>query len=152
MNEEILDHYDDLKKRAKRLAGSNFYEDLLQLTLERAYRNIDKFKPGTNMGAWLFTIMRNIWLNELARSKRTPESVVLGDLEKKASCSSESCVDSILDINKALSELPDLKIEILLLSIEGFSYEEIGQKLNVPIGTVGSSISRSRTALYEKSH
>jgi RNA polymerase sigma-70 factor (ECF subfamily) len=138
-------------------------EDLVQETYLRAFRAWHQFEPGTNLKAWLFRILTNLYITSYRRRQREPAMVSAGDSEEFdlyaslagqtefTARSAESIVLEDLvddDVKKALSDLPEqFRIAILLADVEGFSYREIADMLDIPIGTVMSRLHRGRTAL-----
>ena len=142
-------------------------EDLVQETYLRAYRGFDGFREGTNLKAWLYKILTNTFINQYRAKKRRPEQVELdegedfyllrrlGGLESAdASRTAESEVlDALPDaeVKEALESLPEqFRMAVILADIEGFSYKEIAEILDVPIGTVMSRIHRGRRQLQQK--
>jgi RNA polymerase sigma-70 factor (ECF subfamily) len=141
-------------------------EDLLQETMLRAYRAFDRFEPGTNLKAWLFRILTNAYINTYRKKQREPIKVSadeLGDFDlyqevkdhdSQFGRSPESLVlDSILDadIIEALDDLPEqFRLAVLLSDLEGFSYAEIAEIMDVPMGTVMSRLHRGRKALQKR--
>lgn len=141
-------------------------EDLLQETMLRAYRAFDRFEPGTNLKAWLFRILTNAYINTYRKRQREPLKVSsdeLGDFDLYQQLkdhdsdfgrSAESLVlDGLLDndIVDALDELPEqFRLAVLLSDLEGFSYAEIAQIMDVPMGTVMSRLHRGRKALQKR--
>ena len=136
-------------------------EDLVQETLLRAYRFFDRYEAGTNIKAWLFKIMRNLFINRYRKVQREPEAVDYGGLESTLESlmnreSSErggtSTPEGILvsgsvdeEIERALMDLPEEYRMVLLLSaMEELSYKEIASALECPIGTVMSRLHRAR--------
>ncbi len=126
-------------------------EDLLQDTFLRAYKNKEKFRIGTNMKAWLYTIMKNIFISKYYRSmssvtrKSSYQDVML---YKNTSMQNAALSDFALeDIHKALKELDDKQRTVVLLYHKGFHYHEIAQQENLPIGTVKNRIHMARKAL-----
>jgi RNA polymerase sigma-70 factor, ECF subfamily len=141
-------------------------EDLVQETYLRAYRGFEGFREGTNLKAWLYKILTNTFINQYRARKRRPEQVDLDDTEDfylyrrlggleaaDAQRSSESEVlDQIPDatVKEALESLPEqFRIAVILADIEGFSYKEIAEILDIPMGTVMSRIHRGRKALQK---
>ena len=141
-------------------------EDLLQETMLRAYRAFDRFEPGTNLKAWLFRILTNAYINTYRKRQREPQKVSadeLGDFDlyqelknhdSQIGQSPESLVlDNLLDsdIVDALDELPEqFRLAVLLSDLEGFSYAEIAEIMDVPMGTVMSRLHRGRKALQKR--
>jgi RNA polymerase sigma-70 factor (ECF subfamily) len=141
--EEALPHFDSLYRMALRLTQDvTRAEDLVQETLLKAFRAWGSYRPGTNARAWLLTILRNTFINEYRRSKREP---VATDLEAV-----EPFFDRIVDarVLEAIDRLPTEFREVLALSdMEGLSYAEIAESLDIPIGTVKSRLFRARRQL-----
>jgi RNA polymerase sigma-70 factor (ECF subfamily) len=125
-------------------------DDLVQEALVRGLSHIDSFQPGTNMQAWLFTILRNQFHTGFRRRRREvedPDGVMAGML----SCAPEQ--DGHLDLQDmrtALARLPvDQREALLLVSAEGFSYEEAAAVCGIRIGTIKSRVNRARARLAE---
>lgn len=136
-------------------------EDLVQDTLLKAFRFFDKFEKGTNAKAWLFQIMKNTFINNYRKTNKEPYKVDYEDVqnfyenikanEVKTQHFQGDAFSNILDdeLTEALSKLPDEFRTIVFLSdIEGYSYEEIGNFVDCPIGTVRSRLHRARKMLY----
>jgi RNA polymerase sigma-70 factor (ECF subfamily) len=147
--------FDKMYASAYRLTGSrDDAEDLLQETFLKAYRNIGKFEDGTNPGAWIYTIMRNTFLNEV-RSKKSRETLLFdeGMAERLADTSEPDRSGEKMDeeLQAVLNSLPDDMREALVArEINGLSYQEIADNMNLPIGTVKSRINRARESLKER--
>jgi RNA polymerase sigma-70 factor, ECF subfamily len=139
-------------------------EDLIQETYLRAYRGYNNFEEGTNLRAWLFRILTNTYINSYRARQRRPQESELGDLEdlylyKRISgvdASSRSAEDTLFDlftddeVKKALEDLPEsFRLPVLLADVQGFSYKEIAEMLDVPIGTVMSRLHRGRKAMQK---
>lgn len=139
-------------------------EDLAQETLLRAYRFFGSYERGTNIRAWLFKILRNLFINRYRKSQREPDAVSYGDSEASldlllrepaeggpASATPEQVLQAGQvdgEIERALDELPEEYRSVLLLSSLGeLSYKEIASTLSVPIGTVMSRLHRARRML-----
>jgi RNA polymerase sigma-70 factor (ECF subfamily) len=160
---EILAWLQPLYSTALRLTRSRpDAEDLVQTTVLKALRASAQFERGTNLKAWLFTILHNTWRNTVRASVRSPIDVD-SELAEQAVAGGAGPVDDetpegILlragldaDLQSALDELPEVFREaVWLRDVEEFSYTEIAVMLGVPIGTVMSRISRGRRALYER--
>ncbi|HZJ27191.1 MAG TPA: sigma-70 family RNA polymerase sigma factor [Acidimicrobiia bacterium] len=142
-------------------------EDLVQETYLRAYRGFGGFREGTNLKAWLYKILTNTFINIYRAKKRRPEQVDLdatedfylyrrlGGLEAvEAQRSPESEVlDAIPEsvVKEALEDLPEqFRMAVLLADVEGFSYKEIAEITDVPIGTVMSRLHRGRKQLQQR--
>lgn len=125
-------------------------DDMVQDTVVKAWTNIEKFKPGTNMRAWLFTILRNTYYSSRRKAKREVADVD-GVFAKTLSVKPEH--DGRLqmsDFKQAFEQLPDEQREALILvGASGFSYEEAAQMCGVAIGTIKSRANRGRAHLAE---
>jgi RNA polymerase sigma-70 factor, ECF subfamily len=135
-------------------------EDLVQDTYLKAFRAADQFEPGTNIKAWLFTILHNTFLNRRRRAVREPVAVETEEIERLAAdLPGEPVTPEHLllretldvDLQAALDRLPEaFRQAVWLRDVEEFTYAEIATMLAVPIGTVMSRISRGRRLLYER--
>jgi RNA polymerase sigma-70 factor, ECF subfamily len=137
-------------------------EDLVQETTLRAYRGFSTFQEGTNLKAWLYRILTNSFINTYRKKQRQPQTVEGPDdldewflFDRLGSRSVErSAEDDVLDripdtdVKDALESIPEnFRIPVLLADVEGFSYKEIAEITDVPIGTVMSRLHRGRKAL-----
>ena len=124
-------------------------DDLVQDTLVRALAKQHLWEPGTNLRAWLFTIMHNQHVNHVRRSVRQGVTVDIDDVHNLLVSSSDPTVSLFLrDLNRGLAKLTvEQRQVILLIGLEGISYEEIAQILCIPVGTVRSRLSRGRLQL-----
>jgi RNA polymerase sigma-70 factor (ECF subfamily) len=139
-------------------------EDLVQETYLKAYRAFDSFSEGTNLKAWLYRILTNTYINSYRAAKRRPEVSDVEDVEDlylyyriaPGAGSMRSAEEEVLagftddEVKEAIEALPDaFRIAVLLADVEGFSYKEIAEITDVPIGTVMSRIHRGRRALQK---
>jgi RNA polymerase sigma-70 factor (ECF subfamily) len=158
-----LEFLEPLYATALRLTGNRAdAEDLVQDTFVKAIRSSDRFAAGTNLKAWLYTIMLNTWRNRRRDAARAPVDVDSPRVEEAASTSygpsAQDSPEQILlratvreDLQSALDSLPDVFREaVWLRDVEEFTYAEIAGMLNIPIGTVMSRISRGRRLLFER--
>ena len=127
-------------------------DDVVQMALERAISKIHQFQPGTRLEAWLFRIVRTTWLDDRRRLARRPaesnEDAVNGFAGD--SLPQTDTLDLRADLAKALGTLTeDQRAVVLLVLVEGQSYDEASEILNVPAGTIMSRLSRARTALMQ---
>lgn len=159
---EVLASVDSLYRTALRLTRAPAdAEDLVQDTLLKAFRASDRFEPGTNSRAWLFTILHNTARNrarDRARQQVTVDSEAVERAGDVPSSGTAETPESILlrdtlapELQAAIDELSEaFRQAVWLRDVEGFSYAEIAEMLNVPVGTVMSRISRGRRMLYER--
>jgi len=158
--EEALVHAEQLYRIALRLTGSpQAAEDLVQDTYLRAFRSWQSYKPGTNLAAWLATIMRNANLDELRRQSRRPVQEPLDDdgdyyLYNRLAESGPQPQDEVLArlsgnaIVSALGDLPpNFREVVVLVDVGDFSYADAADILGIPIGTVMSRLYRGRRLL-----
>jgi RNA polymerase sigma-70 factor (ECF subfamily) len=148
-------------------------EDLVQETYLKAYRYYDKFQEGTNFKAWLFKILKNTFINNYRKKQQTPpqsdfaeiedafENRVSQDASGQMKSPEEEILENVLDedVQRALDDLPpDYRMAVILADLEGFSYKEIADILDLPLGTVMSRLYRGRKLLesamltYAKEH
>lgn len=124
--------------------------DLVQDALVRALANIDSFRPGTNLNAWLFTILRNHFRSEYRKRRREVEDADGGYADTLKSQPEQIGRVEFGELKRALAKLPDDQREALLLvGASGFSYEEAAEICGCAIGTIKSRINRGRTRLAE---
>ena len=164
---EALSFLDALYRTGLRMTRSEAdAEDLVQETYIRAFRFRDQFTPGTNLKAWLFRILTNTFINQYRRKAARPETTELDDVEESilyrhmrdVSPGSSSpdpereLIDKTLssEVKEALEALPEKFRTTLLLDVEGFSYKEIAEVLDIPIGTVMSRLHRGRKFLQKR--
>lgn len=138
-------------------------EDLVQETYLRAFRGFAGFQEGTNLRAWMYRILTNTFINAYRKKQREPVTVADDDIEdwylyerlggSNVEASAESEVLEQLpdeDVQRALEALPEgFRMAVLLADVEGFSYKEIAEIMDVPIGTVMSRLHRGRKALQK---
>jgi RNA polymerase sigma-70 factor (ECF subfamily) len=137
-------------------------EDLVQETYLKAYKHYDKFEEGTNLKAWLFKILKNTFINHYRKRQQVPpqsdfaeiedafESQLSADVAGRIKSPEEVLLQNVLDedVQRALESLPpDYRMAVLLADLEGFSYKEIAEILDVPVGTVMSRLYRGRRLL-----
>lgn len=162
---EALASLDSLYRTALRLTRVPAdAEDLVQETYLKAFRAADRFEPGTNLRAWLFTILHNTARNRARDRARDTVAIDSEAVERAAdmtpfgSRTGPETPESLLlrdtlapDLQAAIDALPDaFRQAVWLRDVEEFSYAEIAQMLDVPVGTVMSRISRGRHLLYDR--
>jgi RNA polymerase sigma factor, sigma-70 family len=156
-NELLLRHADFLKPFAINLTRDNeAANDLYQETLYKALANHEKYHVGTNIKAWLFTIMRNIFINNYRRKAKqktifdnTPNEYLLNGNQASISNAAESSM-RIKEINQAVHQLPAIFKTPFLLYFDGYKYHEIAEVLQEPLGTIKSRIHFARKLLKEQ--
>lgn len=158
--DEALTHTDALYRSAVRLTRNPAEaEDLVQDTFLKAFRSADRFEPGTNLRAWLFTILMNTLRNrrrDRARDVVEVDSDIVEGAQARPEASAtpeQQLLRETLDadLQAALDALPDqFREAVWLRDVDEFTYAEIAQMLGVPAGTVMSRISRGRRLLYER--
>jgi RNA polymerase sigma-70 factor (ECF subfamily) len=137
-------------------------EDLVQEAYLRAYRGFAGFREGTNLRAWMYRILTNTFINSYRKKQREPVTVAVTDdtsdwylYDRIGSSGAEPSAEAEVleripdeDVQRALEELPEVfRMAVLLADVEGFSYKEIAEILDIPIGTVMSRLHRGRKAL-----
>ena len=160
LQSEALEHIDSLYGAAMRLTRNPAdAEDLVQETYLKAFRFAGQFEPGTNLKAWLHTILHNTFLNMLRSTSRNPVEMDSETVEASAAPAerSESPEQILLgntldaDLQTVIDSLPEVfRQAVWLRDVEEFTYAEIAEMLNVAPGTVMSRISRGRRLLYER--
>ena len=149
--EELPDHLPALRAFAISLCGeTSMADDLVQDAIIKAWTNIEKFQPGTNMRAWLFTILRNTFFSIKRKRKReVPDSdgVHAARLYEKPAHDGRLAFN---DFRQAFAKLSPEHREVLILAgASGFSYEEVAEMTGVAVGTVKSRVNRARARLCE---
>lgn len=129
-------------------------DDLVQAACERALRNADRFEPGTRMDSWLYRIVQNLWLDDRRRAAVRghgvdPELAGLSDDGRSAREPGDRL--ELARVSAAIVALPEAQRAVLaLVAVEGLSYRETAEVLDVPIGTVMSRLARARDALHRQ--
>ena len=139
-------------------------EDLVQETYLRGFRGFHTFQEGTNLRAWLFRILTNAFINKYRAKQRRPIETDLADVEDlylyrrigsfESAAAGLSAEDQFFDmftdddVKQALEDLPEIfRLPVILADVQGFSYKEIAEMLDIPIGTVMSRLHRGRKAM-----
>lgn len=149
MNEaqRLIELIPRLRRYARALVGDKASaDDLVQDTLERAWAKLHLYRRGTDLRAWLFTVMHNVHVNKLRSARSTdPLEEEMPELAQRAAQG-----DALLmrDLERALARLPaEQRAVLLLVTLEEMSYEQVARTLGIPIGTVMSRLSRAREKL-----
>ena len=125
-------------------------DDLVQEALMRAINNIERFKPGTNLKAWLFTIVRNEHYSQLRRSKFEAQGMNIELLPEPSVPPDHDGKLELRDLNRALASVsPGQRTALILVSVSGYSYEEAAQICGCAVGTIKSRVARARETLLE---
>ncbi len=156
-NQLLLQNADFLKPFAVNLTrDTEAANDLYQETLYKALANRDKYNVGTNIKAWLFTIMRNIFINNYRRKAKqktifdsTPNEFLINQKQATVANSAESGM-RMKEIQEAIRQLPEIFKTPFVLYFEGYKYNEIAELLNEPLGTIKSRIHFARKLLKEQ--
>lgn len=130
--------------------------DLVQETFLRAYRTFGGFQPGSNAKAWLFTILYSVFVNRYRKERRAPQSIPLEEVEERFLVARDAGDSdwatrsaSAQELDAALRALPEVfRAAILLVDVEGLTYEEASSALECPVGTLRSRLSRGRRELF----
>lgn len=150
---ELVAQIPALRRYARALTGNAWAaDDLVQDTLERACTKWRLWAVGSDLRAWLFTLMHNLFVNQLRHSSRQAGLAVPLDIDAlpEPLAAPDADQDQMLDLQRCLLRLPqDQRAVLLLVSVEDMSYEETARIVGAPVGTVMSRLSRARTRLRE---
>ncbi len=148
---ELITHVPTLRRYARALVrNAADADDLVQDSLVRALSRMHLYQTGTNLRAWLLSILHHIFLDGMRRNKRTHDFVRAITLMEEGTITRPNQVMrlELMEIDKALALLPPAqRSTLLMVSLEGLSYAETAKATGVPLGTVRSRLSRGRTAL-----
>jgi RNA polymerase sigma-70 factor (ECF subfamily) len=168
--EEAMPYMASLYSAAMRMTrNAADAEDLVQETYLKAYRAFGSFQEGTNLKSWLYKILTNTFINSYRSKRRRPVETDLDDVEDlylyrrlgglEGAAAGRSAEDLVLDqfseaqVKAAVESLPEpFRLVVVLSDVEGFSYKEIAEILEIPIGTVMSRLHRGRRALQKALH
>lgn len=166
--EQAMEHMPSLYTAALRMTRNpSDAEDLVQETYLKAYRGFSGFTEGTNLKAWLYRILTNTYINIYRAKKRRPDETDVEDFENlylyhrlggnEGATAGRSAEEEVLDrfteteVKEAIEALPEqFRMAVILGDVEGFSYKEMAEILDVPIGTVMSRLHRGRRALQKR--
>jgi len=144
----ILVEIPRLRRYARAMLGDRAAaDDLVQDTLERAWIRFGQWRSGSNLRAWLFSIMHNLRVDQLRQQKLSTHSIDETEIEVQTRPTQTDALE-VSDLESALGQIPDEQREVLMLvALEEMSYAEISTLLNIPVGTVMSRLSRGREKL-----
>ena len=136
-----------LRRYARALVGDRAgADDLVQDTLERAWTKLHLYRQGTDLRAWLFTVMHNVHVNRMRATRLTDP--LDDEMPELASRGTQADALLLRDLDRAIARLPaDQRAVLLLVTLEEMSYEDVARTLGIPIGTVMSRLSRAREKL-----
>ena len=123
-------------------------DDLVQSAVERAWRHLGQFKPGANLAGWMFGIMKNAWIDNRRAHGRRGEVPLPEDSGEHPAVSPVDTSTDLWSVSEAMNKLPEeQRLAVALVLVEGLSYKEAAQVLEIPVGTLTSRLARGRTAL-----
>jgi RNA polymerase sigma-70 factor, ECF subfamily len=145
--EHLVELIPRLRRYARALVGDRASaDDLVQDTLERAWAKLHLYRRGTDLRAWLFTVMHNVHVNKVRATRVT--DTLEDEAPELAQRASQGDTLLVRDLDRAIARLPsEQRAVLLLVTLEEMSYEEVARALGIPIGTVMSRLSRAREKL-----
>jgi RNA polymerase sigma-70 factor (ECF subfamily) len=146
---ELVALLPDLRAYARFLAArSAEADDLVQEALARALAALDQLRPGSNLRAWSFVILRNVFFEQARRRRTERAALERGALAHETTAPAQHARSELADLQRCIFTLPPLQREALVLvGAQGMSYEEAAEICGVPVGTVKARVSRARAAL-----
>jgi RNA polymerase sigma-70 factor (ECF subfamily) len=125
-------------------------DDLVQAAIEKALTRTEQWTPGTNLASWMFRIMQNAWIDEVRARQRRSETFVPEDEAHDVAVSLTDAQIDALAVRKAVAQLSDdHRAVVALVLVEGLSYQEAAQVLEIPVGTLTSRLARARESLQD---
>lgn len=123
-------------------------DDLVQAVVERAWKNFAQLKPDANLGSWMFGIMKNAWIDDRRARGRRGEVALPEDSGEHPAVTPGDADATLWSVSEAMAKLPEeQRLAIALVLVEGLSYKEASDLLEIPMGTLTSRLARGRTAL-----
>jgi RNA polymerase sigma-70 factor (ECF subfamily) len=152
---QIVEFLPRLRRFSQALTGDKDKgDDLVQETCARALSRAEQWEPGTRLDSWMFRIAQNIWLDQRRAHKVRGDAADIDQAYDVAGEDGRVVTESRLtlsEVSRGISELPsDQQVIIALICVDGLSYKEAAEVLDVPIGTVMSRLARARRALFDK--
>jgi RNA polymerase sigma-70 factor (ECF subfamily) len=154
LRRQIVELLPRLRRFSQALTGdADKGDDLVQETCARALSRLDQWEPGTRLDSWMFKIAQNIWLDQRRAHKVRGEVIDINALHELAGDDGRDVTEGRLTLNRVAQGIARLPAEqqalIALVCVDGLSYKEAAEILDVPIGTVMSRLARARRALFE---
>lgn len=152
-SEEISERIVELLPRLRRFARSlsrnqHDADDLVQSVVERAWRNLEQLKPGASLHSWMFGIMKNAWIDDRRTRGRRGEVALPDDSGDHPAVNPTDMNANLWSVSEAMDKLPEeQRLAVALVLVEGLSYKEASELLEIPMGTLTSRLARGRTAL-----
>lgn len=144
-----------LRRFSRSLTGNaSDADDLVQIGVERALRHLDQYQPDTRLDSWMFKVLKNAWIDEV-RSRQRRDKIFApaeaGDFIGDNSAEALEARRKLAEVESAMLELPeDQRLAIALICVEGLSYAEASEVLDVPVGTLSSRLTRGRETLMAR--
>ncbi|MBI1188589.1 MAG: sigma-70 family RNA polymerase sigma factor [Alphaproteobacteria bacterium] len=141
-----------LRRFARSLTGDGAdADDVVQIAIERALRNIDQYERGTRLDSWMFRVLKNAWIDEVRARGRRAKVLAPAEAGETVGDDSAGAMEARLEmraVENAMQTLPEeQRLAIGLVCVEGLSYKEAAEALDIPIGTLTSRLARGREAL-----
>jgi RNA polymerase sigma factor (sigma-70 family) len=149
LSEQIVALLPRLRRFARSLSRHQHdADDLVQVAVERAWRSQSQLKPGANLASWMFGIMKNAWIDDRRARGRRGEVALPEDSGAHPAVNPGDTEQNLWSVSEAMAKLPEeQRLAIALVLVEGLSYKEASEVLEIPMGTLTSRLARGRTAL-----
>lgn len=144
-----------LRRFSRSLTGNaGDADDLVQIAVERALRHLDQYQPDTRLDSWMFKVVKNAWIDEIRSRHRRDRIFAPAEAGEHIGDHSAETLEArrkLVEVETAMQELPeDQRLAIALICVEGLSYSEASEVLDVPVGTLSSRLTRGREALMAR--
>ena len=145
----LVEQIPRLRRYARALLGrSHYVDDLVQECLEKAWAKSHQWRVGSNMRAWVFSIMHNLYVDQVRKNRRQGNPLPLVERDQPTTDGGHESRQAIAELDEGLDRLSTEQREVLLLvALEGLTYEEVAATLDIPLGTVMSRLYRAREAM-----
>jgi RNA polymerase sigma-70 factor, ECF subfamily len=149
LSEQIVGLLPRLRRFARTLSRNQHdADDLVQAAIERAWRHQSQLKPGASLASWMFGIMKNAWIDDRRARGRRGEVALPEDSGDHPAVNPGDMNTEMWSVSEAMAKLPEeQRLAIALVLVEGLSYKEAAEALDIPMGTLTSRLARGRTAL-----